>query len=325
MSETDNIASMAELLSDEVFSEFMWNRSGPYNRNWSCEDREKHNVSTHPSDVVFWYEEPYSNYRTYVNCDLKSYKKESINTDKVRSAIISLANSLECAEKSENWQSEYTHEHVPKKICGLLFVYNHDGRFDTDFAKRVSVVKPEDLNIPKGSKLVVMGPEDIRWLINVKDEIVRMRGLQQLPPRELCEFHYPNLVRKNNVKFEKAPAATLEMLTSSWVILASSWKAGEPKHDYTIFYRRKGSEVAEFLYLLDSLAHYQILVSGKKIRIKILSPHESAFAKFKLAVDEYAERCGGGEMGRILREIKFEKMNKVVQEFSEVEIGMRDE
>ena len=40
------------------------------NINWPCENQEKHEVKTHPSDVVFWYEEPYSQSRTYVNCDL---------------------------------------------------------------------------------------------------------------------------------------------------------------------------------------------------------------------------------------------------------------
>jgi hypothetical protein len=325
MAETANIAIMAEILSKEIFSEFFWNRSGPYNRNWDCEDGKKHGVKSHPSDVVFWYEEPYSSHRTYVTCDLKSYKKETITSEKVRDAVVSLADSLECAERSVPWQGEYTHEHVAKKICGLLFVYNHDGRFDADFSKRIAAVKPEDLNIPKGSKIVVMGPEDIFWLNNVKDEMVRMRGLGELPQRDLCEFYYPHLVRRNNLKFDKAPAATLEMLTSSWVILRSSFDANAPKNKYTIFYRKKGYEVSEFLYLLDCLAHYQMLGPEFDIKIKALEPHISAPAKFKLAVDEYIERCGGGEMGRVLNSIRFERMTKITQEFSEVEIGMRDD
>ena len=36
-------------------------------------------ILTHPSDVVFYYDEPYSSYRTYVNTDLKSYKKGIYN------------------------------------------------------------------------------------------------------------------------------------------------------------------------------------------------------------------------------------------------------
>jgi hypothetical protein len=325
MAETANIAKMAEILSKGIFGEFLWNRVGPHDRNWTCEETEKHKVPTHPSDVVFWYEEPYSQARTYINCDLKSYKKETITSEKVKGAIKSLANSLECAEKSQSWQSEYTHEHVAQNICGLLFIYNHDGKFDADFAKRIEGVRSEDLNIPKGSKLVVLSPADIFWLNNVKDEILRMRGGEELPPRSQCKFFYPHLSKKKNVKLEKAPAATLEMLTSSWIIMQYSMLPDAPKNDFVIFYRKRGYEQAEFLYLIDCLMHYQVLVSGNKVIIKVLDPHQSASAKFKLAIDEYTERCGGGEIGRILSNIEFSQMTTVTQTFSEVEIGMRDE
>jgi hypothetical protein len=71
------------------------------NINWPCENQEKHEVKTHPSDVVFWYDEPYSQSRTYVNCDLKSYAKGSITAGSVREAIESLAKTLSCAEVSQ--------------------------------------------------------------------------------------------------------------------------------------------------------------------------------------------------------------------------------
>lgn len=73
MAETINIAKMAEKLSKGIFGEFLWQRMEHTNLNWPCEDQETHEVKTHPSDVVFWYDEPYSQSRTYVNCDLKSY------------------------------------------------------------------------------------------------------------------------------------------------------------------------------------------------------------------------------------------------------------
>lgn len=75
MAETINIAKMAEKLSKGIFLEFLWGRMEHTNINWPCENQEKHEVKTHPSDVVFWYDEPYSQSRTYVNCDLKSYDK----------------------------------------------------------------------------------------------------------------------------------------------------------------------------------------------------------------------------------------------------------
>jgi hypothetical protein len=37
MAETKNIAQMATLLSDELFGEFLWERTGPTDSNWPCE------------------------------------------------------------------------------------------------------------------------------------------------------------------------------------------------------------------------------------------------------------------------------------------------
>lgn len=78
MAETKNIAEMSAILSDELFAEFLWTRTGPADTNWPCEDKELHKVLTHPSDVVFYYDNPYSLSRTYINCDLKSYASNSI-------------------------------------------------------------------------------------------------------------------------------------------------------------------------------------------------------------------------------------------------------
>lgn len=65
MAETADIAAMAERLSGELFAEFFWKRTGPMNENWACERPEHHKVKTHPSDVVFYYDEPYTQQRTY--------------------------------------------------------------------------------------------------------------------------------------------------------------------------------------------------------------------------------------------------------------------
>jgi hypothetical protein len=112
MAETIHIAEMAEKLSKEIFSEFLWQRTGPTNQNWPCEEQEAHGKKTHPSDVVFFYDNPYSLSRTYVNCDLKSYASGSIKAAAIREAMESLAQALNCAEKSKEWQKLYLHEHV---------------------------------------------------------------------------------------------------------------------------------------------------------------------------------------------------------------------
>ena len=120
MAETINIAKMSEKLSKGIFGEFLWQRMEHTNLNWPCEDQEKHEVKTHPSDVVFWYDEPYSQSRTYVNCDLKSYAKGTINAGNIREAIESLAKALSCAEKSQEFHEKFVHSNVSAEMCGLL-------------------------------------------------------------------------------------------------------------------------------------------------------------------------------------------------------------
>lgn len=148
MAETINIAKMAEKLSKGIFNEFLWGRMEHTNINWPCENQEAHEVKTHPSDVVFWYNEPYSQSRTYVNCDLKSYAKGTIKTQAIREAIESLAKSLRCAEISQEFSDTYIHPDVSANIQGLLFVYNHDNEYDKDFTKILEKVKCDDLDIP---------------------------------------------------------------------------------------------------------------------------------------------------------------------------------
>jgi hypothetical protein len=83
MAETVNIAKMAGKNSDEIFSVFLWDKRGPLNHNWDCLKRGEHKKLTHPSDVVFFYDEPYRAVRTYVQTDLKSYQASSISKSKV--------------------------------------------------------------------------------------------------------------------------------------------------------------------------------------------------------------------------------------------------
>jgi hypothetical protein len=90
MAETENIARMAAKVSDEVFTVFGWQTKGPINQNWTC-STEAHGKATHPSDVVFWYDDPYSTARVFINTDLKSYAATSISKAAVAGAVSSLA------------------------------------------------------------------------------------------------------------------------------------------------------------------------------------------------------------------------------------------
>lgn len=328
MAETVNIAQMAEKLSDELFAEFFWKKIGPTNQNWPCEDKEHHKVETHPSDVVFFYDEPYSQARTYVNCDLKSYAKGSISAPAVRGALESLAKQVACAERSDEWRKLYVHDDVTPRICGLLFVYNHDGEYDKKFDSLLVTIKNESLDLPRGAKVVVLGPKDIFWLDNVRYEIRQMRGTSgqdQLPPADKCRYFYPQLVLKANVQLEKAKSATLEMLTAPWIVLEYERPQSQGR-GIVVFYRRDGSTTQEFMYLIDYLRHYQVLEETTRVQIKVLDAVPTAHANFQKAVHQYIEEVASGdegsELARCVSTIKYSKITQVLTTFSSIELGM---
>lgn len=323
MAETINIAKMAEKLSKGIFQEFLWGRMEHTNLNWPCEDQNKHNVKTHPSDVVFWYDEPYSQSRTYVNCDLKSYAKGSITTASMREAIESLAKAIECAEKSQEFSDKYIHQDVSANIVGMLFVYNHDSEYDKDFGKILEKVKGEDLDIPKGSKIVVFGPDDIFWLNNVHHEIIHLRGgAGLLPDRSHCKFFYPHLVRKKNVQMEQAKASTLDMLTAPWIILSYTNPKNNNKKGFVVFMKKRGDTTDEFLYLLEYLMHYQVITGDSDVTIRLLDPHSNSSANFSKAKDQYISNFSGGEeIRQILDNIDIAKLEHVRTSFCEAELS----
>jgi hypothetical protein len=140
MAETDNIAKLAEYVATSVFSRFLWQSTGARNQNWPCE-LSAHKRKTHPSDIVFFYDEPYTLSRTYVNCDLKSYASGTITAGNVLAALDSLALSLSCAEISSSWRDMYAHEGYSPAMVGMLFIYNHDGEYDSSFDHILAQVK----------------------------------------------------------------------------------------------------------------------------------------------------------------------------------------
>jgi hypothetical protein len=321
MAETDNIARLAGLVSNDLFARFFWRTTGSVNQNWPCES-EKHRRKTHPSDTVFFYDEPYSLRRTYLNCDLKSYSSGRINTGVIQSALEDLAESLTCMEISDPWREMYVHDNISPFLCGLLFVYNHDGDYDRNFDHLLSSVKYDTIRVPKGSQIIVLGPQQIRWLDNVRYEIVYMRGNKDLPDEEYCRFEYPHLVRKKKVQVELAKAATIDMLTGPWITLGYDAALGKPP-GILVFYRGKGASTEEFLYLIDYLMHYQMVRTGLTIKVRTLEPDSNAAAFFERAILECTDKYQGGEeIAAILRGIEYKQINHVHRSFSQLEVGM---
>ena len=329
MSETSKIALMAMKLSEEVFSEFFWTKVGPEDQNWPCEEKEHHGVDTHPADVVFYYDEPYSQRRTFVHCDLKSYAKGSITANALQGAVSSLAKQIACAEKSERWRDLYMHGNVTPDICGLLFIYNHDGEYDRDFSSLLGGVHHKDLMLPKGARLFVLGPRDVFWIDNVRYDIRQLRGAagpNALPAAQHCKFFYPQLDGRANLHPEKARAATLEMLTSPWIVFEYKHGQSLSQRGVIVFYRRSGETEEEFMYLLDFLRHYQVMEDATKVEVRSMATDGAAAARFQKAKQRYIESLGDSghstELAVKVNAIGYTKMTQAVTDFSSIDLGM---
>lgn len=191
MPETGPVARMAEVLAGRLFSVFKWTSFGPINQNWNCKRPDEHGVKTHPTDLVFYYDEPYSSKRSFFQFDLKSYAKASIKAGEIRNALHSLANQVTCANVSERWQEMYTDGASNFQVHGVLFVYNHDGNYDSNFADLLKKIKLDAIQIPKSSRLYIIGPDDVFWLNNVALDITLMRGSGRYPSERNSSFYYP--------------------------------------------------------------------------------------------------------------------------------------
>jgi hypothetical protein len=323
MAETANIAKIAEILSKTIFSELGWEKEGPTNINWECVDAE-HNTKTHPSDIVFSYQEPYESTRTYINCDLKSYSKDSINNEKLRCTIESLVKSVSCAQKSKEWQDHYLRGDETADVIGLLFIYNHDGLYDKKFGDILQKVLSEKLNVPRKNKIFIFSPEEICSLNTIINDIHASRGEGELPEKKLCSFFHPDQIsRKVTREYWKLPA-TIEMLKSSFLVLKHKTNQKTPNYDgITMYYKRRGSELEEFIYLIDYLFHWQIISENVKINIKLTSASNEACAVFSRAIKDYTSRYNiSSDLKERLKNINIETVKNIVSEFNTTEIGM---
>jgi hypothetical protein len=326
MAETGNIARMAEIVSDEIFGVFGWQRTGPVNENWTCVIPE-HNRKTHPADVVFWYLDPYSTKRIYVTVDLKSYAQGSINTSSINEALRNLAKTTECTQLSDAWRHLFHHRDMAFQPVSLLFVYNHDGAYDKSFISLLAQVTSNSHQLRAGNRMHVLGPRDVCYLKSIANDIKGLRGTPGdngsflLPQPNDCSFFYPDLYRHKAVRSWGHPA-TLETLSGPWQILKYRHQQSSTT-GYMVYYRGTGSTRDEFLYLIDFFFHYQLLQDTSGIQIRAMFAANEAAVNFEKAKEEYARAREGEEsLLERLSLVSFRTLTTVFTQFSPIEIGM---
>jgi hypothetical protein len=271
--ENQNIALMAERASKEIFDVFGWRLVGPKNKNWACVELEKHDrkrSGTHPSDTVFRYEDPWSGKDFYVTSDLKSYAKGTIKPQAVVTALRNLSRSVECANRSEGFQTLYLDGTRQHHVVGMLFVYNHDGGYDEDFNGALEAVNPSQADVAENNRVGVIGPKRVVYLNTVaKDILIAQSKRGEMGPEAEWKFHYPNLQKIHFAKTTSS-VANLETLLCPWLVVHyAKLTLGIPENGYFIYYDGRGNSVHEFQHLLDYLFKYQLATDHVKISIRM--------------------------------------------------------
>jgi hypothetical protein len=322
--ETAPIAEMANKVSKELFEWFRWERVPLMDQNFECVKKDKHAPKkkqdhTHPVDVVFHYIDPYLNRRILLNTDLKSYSKGSISAGSVRSALRSLAQTIDCARVSPVWKQRYEITADLCEVRGMLFVYNHDAEYDGDFMAILEERKPkkgreadaegektvttETLPLEAPQIIHVVEPRLIAYMTTVIGDAQRLHA-EGTFPREQYYFHYPDLKLHKTYGSRESRAATIEMLAGPFLIIehdvvktlaeASQTVVDSFPAGFLIYYNRPGESHNEFMYLFDTLSNYQILDGKHPIRIRVAhhAPHRDVRSNFERAIEMYIADWG---------------------------------
>lgn len=325
MAETGNIETLAKLVSKDIFKWFKWGTCLPKDENWECVS-DHHRKNTHPADVVFHYDDPYSGETKYLNTDLKSYKAGTINTASVSKALKSLAMSIECANISESWQDAFLLDDVGfGSVAGLLFIYNHDNNYDYDFSDLMGRVDFKEVPLVEDKEIVVMGPHLIKRLNDVVSDMKMLKADDSFPSPKDFTFFYPDLIRARRCGDEWDKPATIEALTSPWLIIKH--RAGDDfDSGFVIYYHQSGETVDEFIYLIDAMSHYQMLSSDYAIRVRFTDASKYAPVNFDKAKREYLKMWGNDEAReKQMAAIEAESITKFTTCFNPMEIGMRED
>ncbi len=325
MAETYNISALANKISDDIIKWLKWGECIPHDENWSCVKNENHEKKSHPSDVVFYYNDPYSGKTIYLNTDLKSYAKSSISAGSIQKGLQNLALSIDCANVSDEWKELFlSNEDDFDRVCGLFFLFNHDNEFINKWESIYSQIDFDRIKIPELYQIFVLDPNKIRLLFNVTHDIKALIADDKLPKRSGYTFFYPDLRLSKTHGGEWNQPATIESINSPWLIIKhrSCEKFDE---GHLIYYHSPGNSIEEFLYFIDMLSYYQLLINNSPIRIRLTQAESKAKLLFKKAINEYMSIWGPDESKeKRLNSINIETVQTLYPNYKPMEVGIKD-
>jgi hypothetical protein len=325
VSETQNIARMAEKLSEEVLGVFGWKIVGGLNRNWTCVEPERHDSRKHhPTDVVFGYVDPYSPNTVLVNTDLKAYASGSITKERIGDAISSMAQAAECLEVSQEWQDAYAKSYPNWRGVGLVFVHNTDGSYDgAKFADLLDSLDETTRTLKDGCLVWVMGPAEVDYLWLVATDIDKYRARHSATVRF---FHHQRVTQRVGQEFSQS--ASIESLMGPWqiiqVVAPKDRRPDGVEHHYVVFYRGPGRTVDEFVYLIDVLFRLELFRDDHvRVDLRLVQAAANAPETWTHAVEVYLSKNLNMPATRTqLEAVKVGSITHTRPKFSETEIGL---
>ena len=305
MGETVNKSKLAEKIGKKIFKALFWEVCLPTNINFPCscplpkDEKEKklgktyhQNQGTHPMDASFSYIDPYLGKRIYLNVDFKSYSSQSITNHQIRNSLISLAETISCAQDSSDWANFVCCNEAVKEVRGLLFLYNSDYKYEHDINYILDRVKIENIPIDRNQYIHLLDPLTINRINSLVTDLALLKG----DLYDNYSFYYPNhRLSKNTVNNSITPPlpCTIEMICSNYTVI--QYKK-EDIEGFLVYYNGKGEDKNEFLYLFDYLTSVQIPFNEHlKIRASNADVYTYISNNFQMAKQTYLQEWNFSE------------------------------
>ncbi|RZQ52910.1 hypothetical protein C1E23_11630, partial [Pseudoalteromonas phenolica] len=143
--------------------------------------------------------------------------------------------------------------------------------------------------------------------------------------KDKYSFFYPDLVMSRTFGEQSSQPATIEALTSPWIIVKYI-HAEDGNECYIVYYNKQGSTVDEFIYFIDALSHYQLLLTEKPIEVRFTNSCPEAPNNLYKAKIEYMNMWGSDESReKRLNRVTCERIPRVLANYCPMEVGMRED
>lgn len=290
MGETVNIKTLADKVAADLFGVFQWEKCAATDYRWTCVEQKKHSKQRskqHPSDVVFRYSDPYRGETVYINCDLKSYSAATVSTFDIEGTLEDLAETVECAHKSECFSEAFGLSGSVETVEGMLFLYNHDGEYQRDFDKRLEKLLNKSIGLVADQKIYLLMPDRITYLHSVANDIKqRISQFAMSGDFQSYDFYSPDL-RVSAVKGKKHGPLPIEFLVSPWMFV--SFRTKKQKRHLVVYFDTIGDTPDDFTTLFDAIISYNILEDDLTIQVVLQNCDPKAPIHFESARSSYAK------------------------------------